>query len=75
MSVDTKWSANDIPTNSCSIKDIRLCNLCLPTELLVEHMDINLCPPDKLVVRQMDINLCFPDKLVVDQTDKFMSSC
>ena len=69
MSVDTKRSANDIPTNSCSIKDIRLCNLCLPTELLVEHMDINLCPPDKLVVDQADINLCPPAELSVKQMD------
>ena len=50
MSVDTKQSANDIPTNSCSIKDIRLSNLCLPTELLVEHMDINLCPPEVFMI-------------------------
>ena len=37
-------------------------NLCLPNELLVEHMNINLCPPDKLIVEQMDINLRFPEK-------------
>ena len=50
MSVDTKQSENDIPTNSCSIKDIRLSNLCLPTELLVEHMDINLWPPEVFMI-------------------------
>ena len=45
--------------------------LCLPTELLVEHMDINLCPPDKFIAifDQIDINLCLPDELVVDQMD------
>ena len=53
-------------------------NLCVPIELVFEHMDINLCPPDKLIVEQMDINLCVPDKLLLDllvlQMDKKLSS-